>query len=123
MWFPLATPLKACGLVVRFHFSTSALLRSSLAGAISQQRHGSAPQFPSNFVTVTLAGSGVRMNVSKSAPGPQPDVSTLPDARRSTDASDKDLRVILAARVAADRHRVCRRPEASARSAVPSLDL
>src|SRR5215468_5170861 len=115
MWFPLATPLKARGLGARFHAATSFLLSCSSAGEISQQRHGSAPQFPSNFVTVTLAGSRVRMNVSKSALGPQPVVSTLPDTRRSTDASEIDRRVILAARVAADKHRACRRLEASPR--------
>src|SRR5262245_44381754 len=85
MWFPLATPLNARGFGTRCHVATSALLRSSSAGEISQQRQGSCPQFPSNFITLTCEGSGVRMNASKSPGlGPQPMIGRSPIARERT---------------------------------------
>ena len=44
----------------------SVLLSPSSTGEISQQRHGSCPQFPSILIISTLEGSGIRINVSKS---------------------------------------------------------
>src|SRR5580765_7188266 len=44
----------------------SFLLSPSSTGEISQQRHGSLPQFPSILIISTLEGSGIRINVSKS---------------------------------------------------------
>src|SRR4030095_5290439 len=92
MWSPLATPLNSRGSGTRFHVVTSFLFRSSSAGEISQQRHGSCPQFPSIFITLAVAGSGVPMNVSKSdEPERQPIVSQGPKARRRTISDEGDV--------------------------------
>src|SRR5689334_15574698 len=85
MWFPLATPLKACGSGCKCHVVTSCCFKPWSAGEISQQRHGSFPQFPSIFMTVALAGSVMCMKDSKSDAGePQPEVSRDPNARART---------------------------------------
>src|SRR6476646_11979156 len=77
MWFPLATPLNARGSGCKCHIVTSCCFKSWSAGEISQQRHGSFPQFPSIFITLTFEGRVMCMNDSKSDAGEQQAVARI----------------------------------------------